>query len=133
MYGGGNLEKINDCVLLIIYHVSEASALSISFGVSGDFNLNLLDHLSLSNMQWVSTRNELNAAYAADGCARIRGLPGVLITTYSVGKLSAINGIGGAYAEHVPIIHIVGDDISLTAESPHLLNTITRRLVIYCE
>lgn len=59
-------------------------------------------------MQWVSTCNELDAAYAADGYARIRGLPGVLITTYDVGKLSAINGIGGAYAEHVPIIHIVG-------------------------
>ena len=78
------------------------------FGVPGDFNLNLLDHLSSSNMQWVGTCNELNAAYAADGYARIRGLPGVLITTYGVGELSAINGIAGAYAEHVPIIHIVG-------------------------
>jgi pyruvate decarboxylase len=80
------------------------------FGVPGDFNLNLLDHISSSNMQWVGTCNELNAAYAADGYARVRGrgLPGVLITTYGVGELSAINGIGGAYAEHVPIIHIVG-------------------------
>ena len=78
------------------------------FGVPGDFNLNLLDHLSSSNLQWVGTCNELNAAYAADGYARIRGLPGVLITTYGVGELSAINGIAGAYAEHVPIIHIVG-------------------------
>lgn len=78
------------------------------FGVPGDFNLNLLDHLSSSNMQWIGTCNELNAAYAADGYARIRGLPGVLITTYGVGELSAINGIAGAYAEHVPIIHIVG-------------------------
>jgi pyruvate decarboxylase len=78
------------------------------FGVPGDFNLNLLDHMSSSKMQWVGTCNELNAAYAADGYARIRGLPGVLITTYGVGELSAINGIAGAYAEHVPIIHIVG-------------------------
>src|ERR1700733_8182105 len=78
------------------------------FGVPGDFNLNLLDHLSSSNVQWVGTCNELNAAYAADGYARIRDLPGVLITTYGVGELSAINGIAGAYAEHVPIIHIVG-------------------------
>ena len=61
------------------------------FGVPGDFNLNLLDHLSSSNLQWVGTCNELNAAYAADGYARIRGLPGVLITTYGVGELSAID------------------------------------------
>jgi pyruvate decarboxylase len=80
------------------------------FGVPGDFNLNLLDHMSSSNIKWVGTCNELNAAYAADGYARVRGrgLPGVLITTYGVGELSAINGIAGAYAEHVPIIHIVG-------------------------
>lgn len=78
------------------------------FGVPGDFNLNLLDHMSPSKMRWIGTCNELNAAYAADGYARIRGLPGVLVTTYGVGELSAINGIAGAYAEHVPIIHIVG-------------------------
>ena len=78
------------------------------FGVPGDFNLNLLDHLSSSNLQWVGTCNELNAAYAADGYARIRGLPGALVTTYGVGELSAINGIAGAFAEHVPIIHLVG-------------------------
>lgn len=79
------------------------------FGVPGDFNLNLLDHLdSVDGLHWIGTRNELNGAYAADGYARVRGLPGVLITTYGVGELSAINGIGGAVAEWVPIIHIVG-------------------------
>ncbi len=59
-------------------------------------------------MQWVGTCNELNAAYAADGYARTKGIPGAIITTYGVGELSAINGIAGAYSEHVPIIHIVG-------------------------
>lgn len=79
------------------------------FGVPGDFNLNLLDHLdSVPGLCWVGTRNELNGAYAADGYARTRGLPGVVVTTYVVGELSAINGIGGAVAEGVPVIHIVG-------------------------
>jgi pyruvate decarboxylase len=53
-------------------------------------------------------RNELNGAYAADGYARSRGLPGALVTTFGVGELSALNGIGGAYSEFVPIIHVVG-------------------------
>ncbi|KAF2430065.1 pyruvate decarboxylase [Tothia fuscella] len=79
------------------------------FGVPGDFNLNLLDHIdSVEGLSWVGTRNELNGAYAADGYARTKGLPGVVITTYGVGELSAINGIGGAMSEGVPIIHIVG-------------------------
>lgn len=71
--------------------------------------MNLLDHLyTVSSMEWVGTCNELNGAYAADGYARERGIPGALVTTYGVGELSAINGISGAYSEHIPIIHIVG-------------------------
>jgi TPP-dependent 2-oxoacid decarboxylase len=32
-----------------------------------------------------------------------------VVTTYGVGELSAINGIAGAFAECLPIIHIVGN------------------------
>ena len=56
---------------------------------------------------WVGCANELNAAYAADGYARIKGA-GALLTTYGVGELSALNGIAGSYAEHIPVLHIVG-------------------------
>ncbi|KAI1937293.1 hypothetical protein LOZ66_004211 [Ophidiomyces ophidiicola] len=79
-------------------------------GVPGDFNLNLLDHIyNVPDMRWVGTCNELNAAYAADGYARTRGIPGAVVTTYGVGELSAINGIAGAFSEYVPVIHIVGN------------------------
>jgi pyruvate decarboxylase len=93
------------------YLFRRLSQLSIShiFGVPGDFNLNLLDHIdSVPSLTWVGTRNELNGAYAADGYARTSGRPGVLVTTFGVGELSAINGIGGSVAEYVPIIHISG-------------------------
>ena len=33
----------------------------------------------------------------------------VVVTTYGVGELSALNGIAGAYAEVLPVIHIVGN------------------------
>lgn len=69
----------------------------------------LLDELyKVPRLKWLGTCNELNAAYAADGYARIRDLPGVLVTTYAVGELSALNGVAGAYAEHAGMIHIVG-------------------------
>lgn len=45
--------------------------------------------------------------YAADGYARIKGVS-ALVTTFGVGELSASNAIAGAYAEHVPIVNIVG-------------------------
>uniref|UniRef100_A0A060T6T9 ARAD1B14806p n=1 Tax=Blastobotrys adeninivorans TaxID=409370 RepID=A0A060T6T9_BLAAD len=78
-------------------------------GVPGDFNLFLLDYVeSNPNLKWVGCCNELNAAYAADGFSRLKHVPGVLITTYGVGELSALNGIAGARAERSPILHIVG-------------------------
>lgn len=78
------------------------------FGVPGDYNMSLLDLLELrADIEWVGNCNELNAAYAADGYARA-GQPGVLLTTYGVGCLSALNGVAGAYCEHVPLILISG-------------------------
>ena len=76
-------------------------------GVPGDFTLKALDHLKASKLQWIGNCNELNAGYAADGYARMRGAS-ALFTTYGVGELSAINAVAGSYAEYVPVIHIVG-------------------------
>lgn len=78
------------------------------FGVPGDYNLNFLDKIeSHDKLSWVGNTNELNAAYAADGYARIKGAS-ALITTFGVGELSAINGIAGSYAEDVPVVKITG-------------------------
>ncbi|EGT0662101.1 indolepyruvate decarboxylase [Citrobacter werkmanii] len=78
------------------------------FGVPGDYNLQFLDHvIEHPSVRWVGCANELNAAYAADGYARVAGA-GALLTTFGVGELSAINGIAGSYAEYVPVLHVVG-------------------------
>ncbi|SQC91856.1 Indole-3-pyruvate decarboxylase [Cedecea neteri] len=78
------------------------------FGVPGDYNLVFLDHvIAHPRLAWVGCANELNAAYAADGYARCKGAA-ALLTTFGVGELSALNGVAGSYAEHLPIIHIVG-------------------------
>jgi len=78
------------------------------FGVPGDYAFPVEDAIvNFPGIEWVGCCNGLNAAYAADGYARIHGLAAVN-TTYGVGELSAINGIAGAYAEHLPVIHLVG-------------------------
>jgi alpha-keto-acid decarboxylase len=90
--------------------LDRVSALGVEriFGVPGDFTLAMLDRVEEHpDLEWVGCAGELGAAYAADGYARIRGL-GVVCTTFGVGELSAINGIAGAYAEQVPVIHVVG-------------------------
>src|SRR5580658_6271018 len=78
------------------------------FGVPGDCSFSVSDAICNSReLRWIGCTNELNAAYAADGYARIRGV-GAVCTTYGVGELSAINAIAGAYAEHLPVFHLVG-------------------------
>lgn len=59
------------------------------------------------DLLWGNNANELNASYAADGYARIRGV-GAVVTTFGVGELSAAAGIAGSYSEMLPVIHIVG-------------------------
>lgn len=83
------------------------------FGVPGDYNLNLMEYLYAESVtekgvKFVGNCNELNAAYTADGYARIIDTFSVLITTLGVGELSALNGVSSAFSEFVPVLHIVG-------------------------
>ncbi|XP_031268262.1 pyruvate decarboxylase 1 [Pistacia vera] len=78
------------------------------FSVPGDFNLTLLDHLIAEpELNLVGCCNELNAGYAADGYARAKGV-GACVVTFTVGGLSVLNAIAGAYSENLPVICIVG-------------------------
>ncbi|KAF8397253.1 hypothetical protein HHK36_016163 [Tetracentron sinense] len=78
------------------------------FSVPGDFNLTLLDYLVAEpGLNLIGCCNELNAGYAADGYARSRGV-GACVVTFTVGGLSVLNAIAGAYSENLPIICFVG-------------------------
>jgi len=92
----------------IFHRVQQVNSLKSIFGVPGDFNLALLEHLyNFPKLNWIGNCNELNAGYAADGYARVNKF-GVLITTFGVGELSALNAISGSFTENVPVLHIVG-------------------------
>ena len=78
------------------------------YGVPGDYNLEFLELVERTEgISFIGNCNELNAAYAADGDARLSGISAVL-TTYGVGDLSALSAIAGAYAEGVAVIMISG-------------------------
>jgi len=85
-----------------------AEGISHCFGVAGDYAFPICDAVdSSAKVKWIGCANELNASYAADGYARIRGAA-MLVTTYGVGELSALNGVMGAKAERSRVFHIVG-------------------------
>lgn len=92
------------------YVVNRLADLGIDrvFGVPGDYSFPFDDAIeACERLQWIVCANELNAAYAADGYARINGVS-ILSTTYGVGELSALNGVMGARAQRLPVFHIVG-------------------------
>lgn len=92
------------------------------FSVPGDYNLGLLDEiLRDERLAMIGCCNELNAGYAADGYARARGV-GVVITTFSVGALSALNAIAGAHAESLPVILVSGGPNTRSRHEHELLH-----------
>jgi len=92
------------------------------FAVAGDYNLVLLDQLLLNkNMQQVYCCNELNCSFAAEGYARANGAAACVVT-FSVGSLTAFDGLAGAYAEELPVILISGAPNSNDLGANHLLH-----------
>lgn len=90
-------------------------------GVPGDYNLVALDNLGDAGLNWVGNCNELNAGYAADGYARIKGIS-ALITTFGVGELSALAAVAGSYSERVPVVHVVGTPSTISQKQGVLLH-----------
>ncbi|XP_047316428.1 pyruvate decarboxylase 2 [Impatiens glandulifera] len=116
----GNVSTIHNSTPTTLFNQAEATlgrhlarrlvqiGVNDVFSVPGDFNLTLLDHLIAEpGLNLVGCCNELNAGYAADGYARSRGV-GACVVTFTVGGLSVINAIAGAYSENLPVICIVG-------------------------
>jgi indolepyruvate decarboxylase len=100
----------------LLTRLTEAGLISI-FGVPGDNNLGILDAIAARPaLAWIGMATEQGAGYAADSYARQRGI-GALVTTFGVGELSAMNAVAGAYAESVPVVHIVGTPALAARES----------------
>lgn len=106
------------------YLISRLQKLGVSefFGLPGDYNFNILKSVENNpETNWIGCTNELNAGYAADGYARIKGY-GALITTYGVGELSAINAIAGSMSEFVPVMKITGIPATKNIEENRLIH-----------
>jgi len=82
------------------------------FAVPGDYVAGWLDHVDdkdrrPARLNRYGCCNELEAGYAADAYARLRGI-GCVAVTYGVGAFSLVNAVAGAYVERLPVIVING-------------------------
>ncbi|MBI5727913.1 MAG: alpha-keto acid decarboxylase family protein [Ignavibacteriales bacterium] len=114
---------VNNEITIADYLINRLKEIGVDhvFGVPGDFVLGFFNQLIKSQIAYVGTCNELNAAYAADGYARIKGI-GAFASTFGVGELSAINGVAGAFAERVPVVVITGSPATVNFRTKPLLH-----------
>jgi Thiamine pyrophosphate enzyme, N-terminal TPP binding domain len=75
-------------------------------------------------IRWIGCSNELDAAYAADGYARVRGCS-MLLTTYGVGELSALNVVTPAALASPAIM--MASAVNAVIERNELLNSAPAR------
>lgn len=120
---GNTIIKTEITISEYIFHRILQLGIKSVFGVPGDFNLKFLEHIyEVKGLNWIGCCNELNAAYAADAYGKISKTMGVLLTTYGVGELSALNGVAGAYTEFAPLLHLVGTSALKYKRDPKTLN-----------
>ncbi len=78
------------------------------FGIPGEENLDIMDALLSSSIQFVTTRHEQGAAFMADVYGRLTGKAGVCMSTLGPGATNLVTGVADANMDHAPLIAIAG-------------------------
>lgn len=94
------------------------------FGIPGEENLDVMDALLDSSIQFITTRHEQGAAFMADVYGRLSGRPGVCLATLGPGATNLLTGVADANMDHAPLIAIAGqaDTHRLHKESHQVLH-----------
>ena len=96
------------------------------FGVPGEENLDFVDSLRRSTIEFILTRHEQAAAFMAATYGRLTGKPGVCLTTLGPGALNLATGAAYAHLGGMPMLMITGQKGIRTAEQARfqMVNTV---------
>jgi acetolactate synthase-1/2/3 large subunit len=78
------------------------------FGVPGEENLDVMDSMIGSPIEFVTTRHEQGAAFMADVYGRLTGKAGVCLSTLGPGATNLVTGFADANMDRAPIVAIAG-------------------------
>jgi len=78
------------------------------FGVPGEENIDMLDALIASPIEFVPTRHEQGAAFIADVYGRLTGRAGVCLSTLGPGATNLVTGVADANMDRAPLVAIAG-------------------------
>jgi len=96
------------------------------FGIPGEENLDVMDALLDSPIQFVTVRHEQGAAFMADVYGRLTGKPGVCLATLGPGATNLITGAADANMDRAPVVAIAGQGSThrLHKESHQILDLV---------
>lgn len=87
----------------------EARGVTHVFELVGGMITHLLDSISnCSQIAIISCHHEQAAAFAAEGHARISGVPGIALATSGPGATNLLTAIGSCYFDSIPAVFITG-------------------------
>ncbi len=78
------------------------------FGIPGEENLDVMDALLASKIQFIQTRDERGAAFMADVYGRLTGRAGVCLATLGPGAMNLVTGVADANMDRAPLVAITG-------------------------
>ena len=78
------------------------------FGLPGEENIDVLDALIDSPIQFVTTKHEQGAAFIADVYGRLTGRAGVCLSTLGPGATNLVTGVADANMDRAPLVAIAG-------------------------
>ena len=100
---------VTTCAKALVEALGELGVDTI-FGYPGASVLSIYNELSLKeNINHILVRHEQAAVHAAEGYARVKGVPGVVLVTSGPGFTNTVSGIANAYADSTPLIILAGD------------------------
>ncbi len=78
------------------------------FGLPGEENMEILEALKHSSIQFITTRHEQGAAFMADVYGRLTGKAGVCLSTLGPGATNLMTGVADANLDGAPLVAITG-------------------------
>lgn len=78
------------------------------FGIPGEENLDVVNALKDSSIQFITVRHEQGAAFMADVYGRLTGKAGVCLSTLGPGATNLITGVADANSDGAPLVAITG-------------------------
>lgn len=97
------------------------------YGIPGEENIDVMDALLDSKIEFVTVRHEQGAAFMADVYGRLTGRAGVCLATLGPGATNLITGVADANMDLAPIVAIAGQGSTkrLHKESHQILDLVS--------